>query len=1410
MKIYIYGLISILFFLINTVYGQNYYDDYHVEWSYKDFLGTNVTGGGSAVVFDITDDILTFRYSAGFPSTPLKTGPIKPIYTNPELPDMKLGDFNASYAIYIRDGWIYVEGDGSLLTNVDVLFTVDVSNDLPDDSGSTDPVQTNYQDFSKYWDFTKFLPYDYSGSGGGGLTVEIQSNVLTVNFGAGFSTGPLRNGSVEYLETVPKLPDIELGVIIGSYTAYIANGALVINSSQNESHGGVSKKFTVDLSTITEEGIVALSSDKNYIYSVSPVEAVNKSALLFSAEAIKSVQYIDGLGRPDQFIQIGASPSGLDMVQPIDYDDFGRESMKYLPYSMRSNNKGAYVSGELNSSNWNIYGVESNNAFSVTKFENSPLSRVEEKGAPGLAWQPNADPFNFSGHTLKVEYASNQDMDKVFLFQLENDALVRNANYPANQLYKTITKNENWTSGKAHTIEEFKDVLGQVILKRSYLDESTHLDTYYVYDDYGLLRYVLPPKAIEQMYGGIEESTNTVLIKDTQTLYAPESDVNHYLVEESGSLTLGSGFTFTATSSNSLIISSGNTQSDLCYSYRYDSRKRMIEKKLPGALPIYMVYDDRDRLVATQDGNQREAGKWLVTKYDSFNRPVMIALYTSDKDQDELQIDVDAFYATASNPMFESRLDSQAGSLKSYDNKSFPKTLSEEDVLTASYYGNHTFDDCPQLIYSTTQISNTDVLTNPKGQLTASWVKVLNADSGKSTGLWAVSFYDKKYRVVQTYSENYLNGYDRTTHVYDFVGKVDRSIHEHSVSGISIVENKWMTYDHAGRLLKIEQAYSGDLTKAKITIAEMVYDELGQLKKKKLTAAGRDIDYQYNIRGWLTRMNAYEQSIGSGKGNDEFGFALNYNTGTTSFGATEQYNGNIGAMEWWSNGISGLVDHRQAYGYSYDALNRITNADFKTYSSGWSDALGYDVTGVSYDLNGNIKSLNRYMGGDHIDQLAYDYTGNQLTYVNDGKDDALGFKELSSTSLEYMYDANGNMTRDDNKKITDIDYNLLNLPEFIEKKDGQNNERNVAYAYDATGVKLENRLPGNKKLQYCANFVYDDGSLKYILNEEGKLNVGDGSNTYQFFVKDHLGNIRLSVKEDGTVEEINHYYPFGMRMDIANSKSDPYQKYLYNGKEMQDETDWLDYGARMYDPSLGRWHVQDPLSEKYFSYSPYNYCLNNPILFIDPDGMEVDTSHMSEEEKKKYEEQLAFQRKASKLFDAMYSFIEESDKVVTIQFGETIIVDEHQVDGQSAHNKDGSSVITFLTGQDIKSGTLSEEAFHSLQNMNKDNYGDGEFNMEFEAKIFTTAVASEGLFGSGKYGGMGKFQNKVLYGDYGDNKQPFTLSTVKSEGFLKDYIQTANKYADFNKKMNIGNSRYKVGTNVAPYLLQKVVKRAYE
>ncbi|MGB5990638.1 MAG: RHS repeat-associated core domain-containing protein [Marinifilaceae bacterium] len=192
------------------------------------------------------------------------------------------------------------------------------------------------------------------------------------------------------------------------------------------------------------------------------------------------------------------------------------------------------------------------------------------------------------------------------------------------------------------------------------------------------------------------------------------------------------------------------------------------------------------------------------------------------------------------------------------------------------------------------------------------------------------------------------------------------------------------------------------------------------------------------------------------------------------------------------------------------------------------------------------------------------------------------------------YDANGNMTRDLNKGIKDIKYNELNLPESISFADG----RKISYIYSAAGEKLQN-IVGGKTISYCCGFVYEDGKLSYILNSEGRYVVGTDSSVYEYNICDHLGNVRAVVDSVGTVKQQSDYYPFGGVFAQAGS---PDNKYLYNGKEKQEGTDWFDYGARMYSADLGRFMTVDPLSESYYGLSPYGYCAGSPIACRDENG----------------------------------------------------------------------------------------------------------------------------------------------------------------------------------------------------------------
>ena len=200
---------------------------------------------------------------------------------------------------------------------------------------------------------------------------------------------------------------------------------------------------------------------------------------------------------------------------------------------------------------------------------------------------------------------------------------------------------------------------------------------------------------------------------------------------------------------------------------------------------------------------------------------------------------------------------------------------------------------------------------------------------------------------------------------------------------------------------------------------------------------------------------------------------------------------------------------------------------------------------------------------------------------------------------EYAYDKNGNLSKDLNKNIRSIQYNCLNLPSKVSFADGST----VTYTYAADGTKLRAVYVINGSTtttDYCGNVVYENGAQKWLLTDEGYVSLSDGQ--YHYYLKDHQGNNRVVINSTGTVEETNHYYPFGGT--FASSAS--VQPYKYNGKEYDGKKglNWYDYGARWYDAEIGRWHMVDPMADRNVGTSPYVYCFSNPIRFIDPNGQD--------------------------------------------------------------------------------------------------------------------------------------------------------------------------------------------------------------
>ena len=433
---------------------------------------------------------------------------------------------------------------------------------------------------------------------------------------------------------------------------------------------------------------------------------------------------------------------------------------------------------------------------------------------------------------------------------------------------------------------------------------------------------------------------------------------------------------------------------------------------------------------------------------------------------------------------------------------------------------------------------------------------------------------------------NLLSGYDITSTVYTFSDKPSGVTHTHTASGKTTrTEVYTYTYDHADRISKVQHS----LGSTSITLYDATYDNFGRLLTKQYHGTSiNKLTYAYNLRSWLTGISGtcFTQNV-------------YYNTGV----GTAKYNGNISSMTWKSGNESTV----RGYKFTYDGLSRLMNATYGETAGINTNTNRFSENVTAYDKNGNIKTLQRYgqtaaSSYGLIDNLTFTLGGNQLSRVDDAAaasayNGGFEFKDGVKQANEYTYDSNGNLTKDLNKGISNISYNCLNLPSAVTFSDGST----IAYTYGADGTKLKTvHKTGSTTTttDYCGNVVYENGVQKLLLTDEGYVTLSDSK--YHYYLKDHQGNNRVVINQSGTVEETNHYYPFGGV--FANTGNT--QPYKYNGKEFDGKkgVNLYDYGARHYDAALGRFTTVDSLAEKHYSESLYTYCYSNPINCIDPNG----------------------------------------------------------------------------------------------------------------------------------------------------------------------------------------------------------------
>ncbi len=695
-------------------------------------------------------------------------------------------------------------------------------------------------------------------------------------------------------------------------------------------------------------------------------------------ERQQQVTYFDGLGREMQSVLTQASPGKKDIVTPVTYDAVGRIEKTYLPYVSGEN---GYYKTEATTDQPTFYSpastahsgiAKSANPWAVPLYEASPLNRVLEQGAPGEVWQLLASGATDAGHTIKSSFRTNTATEvRLWSYDAGSDNFSSAGHYGASMLYVNETTDE-----QGALVVEYKDKQGRVVAKKVQEDDNipdTKADggfmvTQYVYDDLGNLRLVIQPEGARKIPATATWSTTPEFI------------------------------------------------SQWCFRYTYDGRRRLVEKQVPGAGKVYMVYDPRDLPVLTQDAEQGRKDEWSYVRYDAFNRSVETGIYRPGQKlsqaqmQDQLNtffasngttetapeadpavrygdvIEVGAkednylvyqasqsitlqdgfFFSSASGGSFTAKIGAQPATSGT---GTFPAATDSYELLTQTFYDHYEHGALAGKATFTPEAGVAAEARNERvrGQVTGTRVKVPGLKNSQNQDLWltTVNFYDAKYRLLQSVADNHLGGVDRVTTLYDFVGepKQVQTTHQTLASTHTVVDT--LTYDHADRLLQTWKTMDNG---PKVLLAQQEYNELGQLIDKKLHSKDngnsflQSVDYRYNIRGWLTSINNKDLVAGTANddSNDIFGLELSYNApGGTLYDAengltpaTGYFNGNISEALWRTTNSP-----LRGYSYHYDKANRLTTANYFTGNS--SSGENYRVWGIGYDANGNIQGMKR-------------------------------------------------------------------------------------------------------------------------------------------------------------------------------------------------------------------------------------------------------------------------------------------------------------------------------------------------------------------------------------------------------------------------------------------------------------------
>lgn len=894
--------------------------------------------------------------------------------------------------------------------------------------------------------------------------------------------------------------------------------------------------------TVTYPGLKNLSGIPGYNYIRK--QTIDQDLTEWPANPVyifyrQTTDYFDGLGRPLQTVSKKAHAAGHDILQHHVYDTVGREQYQYLPVAVPVANSQGNMRTNVLSQTVHFYSDNipvPEQPYSCTQFDNAQLNRPVKQLAPGKSWVGSNRGVDLSYQVNKGGYYMSSGLNPAYYYTVgafprftignnPGDLPVCSGNYNDGELTITNRKDED---GKVS--EVIKDKQGRTLIERSLYKKQSipypvlappaifpdnYTYTIYVYDDLDRLRTIISPEACKPSMSVSVSGNNTYTYTYTWPLTAAQVD-------------------------------------GLCYSYVYDSRGRNIEKKLPGKEWEYFVYDKRNRLVYSQDGNLRaQSNKWSFKLYDGLNRTVCTGLFTTGDNRSALQAKMDGTQVFT------------APDLKFYQRDytlyhTYPASMTDCDILSYTYYDDYeelnglgfTYTSIPSTEYPSPVPSYLDESIRSSlvnGLVTGTKVRILDPANPNPNWLTTINYYDNKQRIIQSQSQNHKGGIEISSNIYYFQGMLFKNILQHNNPDAEAIPNANnaltnITYsrttnrgiERSGgneQVRSVTQQINGGI---EYPFCNYYYDHMGRVVVTQLPVA--NVLKEYNTRGFITHINVADSSNINADSIHIFEERLFYDRGF----ASKLYNGNIAGITWRKAGIDAPDE---AYGYSYDALDRLNHAEYRRQdqnTTGWiNSAYDYTVSNIGYDLNGNLKSMSQKGMNPSfsatpipMDQLAYSYrpNTNMLIRVKDSVPmtntaTLPDFKDNIDAGTEYGYDANGNMVKDDNKKITDITYNHLNKPVKI-TIDGQGD---ITYVYDASGERLQKRVH-NQNLgtdviyDYINGFVYKDNVLQYILNDEGRARpVADGNQDtkfiYDYYVKDHLGNVRSTVTAEPETEQ---------------------------------------------------------------------------------------------------------------------------------------------------------------------------------------------------------------------------------------------------------------------------------------------------